>query len=150
MVELTRLVLRRFGLLAEAPPATATNEPTRAVADKIFEELRDLNARRGSRLVLVYLPSIGIDDHAEWIRFVRVSADRLGIPLVDIATEFQRFAPEERADLFFPVHRHLTERGNMVVASMICTAITRLSPLSERPQVVSCGHDGPRSLAPGR
>jgi hypothetical protein len=31
-----------------------------------------------------------------------------------------------------------------VVAAMICTAITRLPPLSERTQAVACGPDGPR------
>lgn len=144
VVELARLSLRRLGLLAAPPRETATDEQTRHVAAKIFEDLRDMNAQRGSRLVLVYLPSIVPNDHAEWSRFVHVTADRLGVPLVDVWSEFQRFAPEERAGLFFATHRHLNERGNAVVAAMICTAITRLPPLSERTQAVACGPDGPR------
>jgi hypothetical protein len=103
-----------------------------------------MNARRGSRLVLVYLPSIAPDDHAEWSRFVHVTADRLDVPLVDAWSEFQRFAPEERAGLFFTTHGPLNERGNAVVAAMICTAIRRLAPLAERPHAVACGPDGPR------
>jgi len=148
LVELLRLSLGKLGLLADSPPEV-TDEQTRTVAARIFEDLRDLNARRGSRLVLVHLPSfrrVPVEVDAEWAHFVHVTADRIGVPVIDVQAEFQRLALEDRKALFFqqPDNRHLNQRGNEMAAGVICRAITRLPPLSDRPGTVACGPDGSR------
>ena len=147
LLELLRRSLQKLGLLADSP-AAVTDEQARGVAAKIFEDLRDLNARRGSRLVLVYLPSFRgrASAEEEWVRFVHITADRLGLPVVDVRGEFERIAPERRQALFFDQQDnwHLNRRGNEVAAATICRAVLRLPPLGDHPGTVACGQDGSR------
>ena len=116
--------------MAPAPEGMPRAE-TQAAAAKIFEELRDLNARRASRLVLVHLAyRDGLPETPEdtdWVRFVHDTAARLGVPLLDVQREFRRLSRDEVAPLFLP-DGHLSGRGNEVVAEMICRAVTAALP----------------------
>ena len=121
--------------MAPAPEGMPRAE-TQAAAAKIFEELRDLNARRASRLVLVYLayrdglPETPED--TEWVRFAHATTARLGVPLLDVQREFRRLSRDEVAPLFLP-DGHLSARGNEVVAEMICRAVRAVLPAEAAP-----------------
>jgi hypothetical protein len=114
--------LRRLGIQpGNAGPAVLEEADVRAAASRVFEDLRDLNAAKGSRLVLVYLPESGDrtnPDTDRWRAFVASEAGRLDVPFIDLVETF-RALPADAAQQFFviPYRRsHYNEGGNAWVA----------------------------------
>lgn len=116
------------------------NEETRNVLVKIFEELKYLNEKHSSKLILVYLPhpSDLLDNGpAEWIQFVERTSRALDIPLIDLLSHFRSLPYEDTVNLFIPKAElnypgaagHLNDQGNEVVARMIYKELKKdLSP----------------------
>jgi hypothetical protein len=100
------------------------DEHVRAVAGRIFEELRDMNAAKHSRLVLVYLPRTGDrNDPASdpWRAFVRQEAARLSVEFIDLVEEFRTLPLDDGERLFMIPYQpsHYNASGNAWVARQL-------------------------------
>lgn len=124
-------LLRRLQARGErGTPVPADSPPTRAVVARVIAELQRQHAARGSRLVLVLLPTAyeldGMtEDAADWTRFLADEAASLGATYLDLFPTFRALEPAERASLFlaegqvsYPAAAgHYTAAGNGLVAS---------------------------------
>jgi hypothetical protein len=100
------------------------NEKTQKVLEKIFEDLKRINAQRASTLVLVYLPTFGeLKDRdpgsREWSGFLEQVSRSLEIPLINFFSECQSLPPNEIANLFIPSNEHFSDVGNGFVARVV-------------------------------
>lgn len=129
MVQLLAGVLGRDRAV-EGSGADADDVKTREVLSLIITELEQLNREHSSRLVLVYFPVIDElrgEAPRDWIRFFEQEADRHGLPLIDLVTEFRSRPTDAMADLFIPeggmdypaAAGHFNEAGNRFVADLI-------------------------------
>lgn len=120
----------------EPRPADAEPESWK-VAAAMFEDLRDLNTSRGSKLILVYLPTR--EDRVAgqvdpWRKRVRALAEAAGIEFLDLVEPFRDVPLADVDSLFIPPGRmdyayaagHYTAKGNAWVAR---TLQARLLPL---------------------
>jgi lysophospholipase L1-like esterase len=123
-LQLLRPLLQR---VRRTPPAPTENRDLPRLVSAVFAELRDLDARAGSRLVLVYLPMR--PEHAGALdprlpRLARRTARRLGIDFADLLSDFQRLPAAEAESLYLRPgdvaiaggEDHFNERGNAWVA----------------------------------
>lgn len=124
-VRLARAVAGKLG----KPPALSTldGEAAQAVAGRLFETLQALDRARGSRLLLVYLPTPADFRTCEsdlWRAFTADKARALGVPVLDLVAALRRL-PAAEADRFFikssETHYfgaagHYTAAGNAWVA----------------------------------
>jgi hypothetical protein len=89
---------------AGKPVAQDPSEDERMVFDKIVERLKDINHKKNSSLVLVFLPTWRDYDpagpSAPWRRFLREEAARRGVVLIDLIEEFQKL-PVTTKDAMF-------------------------------------------------
>jgi hypothetical protein len=112
-------VLNRF-----APPLPGTADKdveTKTLLRAMFAELKRVNAQRGSRLLLVHLPTLselgGIDP---WNDFLADAARDEGIPLVDALAAFR--ARTEAKSLFLfetTAASHYNAAGHALVADVV-------------------------------
>jgi len=135
--------------------AGLNDEQTREIVGKILDELQATNRKKGSVLVLVYLP-VKEDYQARtpgpWRRFIRQAAAKKGIAFVDLIEELQKVAPEDIDSLFlghdvmgFPdAAGHYSVKGNKLIAKMlharlieIPEAAAKLSGRAEAPRPTS-------------
>jgi hypothetical protein len=135
-VKLVRALVPRSGDRPLAAPG-AEEGPWREVAAKIVQELAALNRAKGSRLVLVHLPTIADYsgcDAEPWRRLMREQARALGLPFVDLV-ESLRQLPAERVPAlyldgsnsrFYGARGHYSAAGNAWVAREVQG---RLAPL---------------------
>jgi hypothetical protein len=138
MVRHGRAALESLGISPGALPGRLyDDEQVKAVAARIFEELRGLNAAKQSRLVLVYLPRTGDrDDRASdpWRVFVQGEATRLGLPFIDLVEEFRKL-PLDDGERFFAIPyqpSHYNVSGNAWVARQLRTRLfTPAGPVNE-------------------
>jgi hypothetical protein len=131
LVQFGHSVLDRLGAQSIAPEWRVMDDnAVRAVSAKVFEELRDLNAARGSTLVLVYLPRTGDSSEGgstwavpsdDWRAFVRREADRLGIRFIDLVEAFRELPLDVGEQLFIEPYQpsHYNTRGNAWVAQQL-------------------------------
>lgn len=132
-VELLERVSRKIGF---APGDTdpllkkKTNEKTRDVLGKIFEDLKRLNEEHSSKLALVYLPTLDEikgNDPQEWMIFIKMESSALGIPLINVLSTFRSLPYEDVVNMFIPKGQidfpaaagHLNNQGNEFVANVI-------------------------------
>jgi len=100
----------------------ARDQATQKIVARMFENLRNTNRQKGSRLVLVYLP--GPSDYrinettAAWRAFVQGEASRLGVGYVDMVAELKRLTPDSSVTMFAP-NLHYTVLGNEFVAAAL-------------------------------
>jgi hypothetical protein len=130
-------VVRGLFRLDDPSAVAARNErldqQVREAARRLFAELARVNAAKGSRLVLVFLPGawdyMGQPGTEPWRTFVREEAARQGIEFLDLVDELRRIPPDEVAALYAP-NRHFSVAGNAWAAE---TIHRRLQPL-DRPR----------------
>jgi hypothetical protein len=131
-VELIGLLRRRIS----GPPAAATgsqsDEHLRALADRVFLELKRLNEAKGSRVVLVYFPMASDYLNASsdpWREHVRQSARALGVGFVDVVEAFRRMPPADVAPMYIrPWSGHYSPQGNEFVARLLYEEIRSATP----------------------
>jgi len=104
------------------------------IARAIFEDLRRLNVEKGSRLILVHLPTLrllGAPDR--WRAFLADVARDLEIGWIDVTGVFAALESEDQAKLFIPQGAldypgaafHLNEEGNALAARVIAEALSK-------------------------
>lgn len=94
---------------------------TKEVVKYIIEELKEKNAAKNSRLVLLHLPMRSdflSDESHEWLEFMRVSAKERGILFIDLFDEFRAYPPQEMRSLFNP-DSHYSPKGNRFIADAL-------------------------------
>lgn len=155
--EAVRRLRRSFSEGGEAGPAVPANRHANKlaadreaaiVASKLLQDLKALNEARGSILVVVYLPTLSDrgPDTAFWTRVVEAECETLGIPFVNLVTEFDRMPDDEAAQLYLlPDLGHFNRDGNAYVARLVYQRLTRLPEVSR----VLFATDGPRSGTAG-
>jgi hypothetical protein len=134
---LTRVLRRIFILTTDSIPQKERDDHARTIMKKIFEDLKRLNGQRGSKLVLVYLPTKdelegNALQHAwtapeEWIKFLENEAKALDIPIINMFREFRSLSRTamlhsfiQRGELSIPnAEGHLSNEGNEFVAKVL-------------------------------
>jgi hypothetical protein len=111
------------------------------VAGKIVQDLAALNRAKGSRLLLIFLPTItdySSCDADSWRRFMRDQARALSLPFVDLVESLRQLPPEQVPALYldgshrhyFGARGHYSAAGNAWVAREVQR---RLAPLIATP-----------------
>src|SRR5262249_3191869 len=144
-VELLERISRKIGFAPDDTDLLSEkkrNEKTREVLRKIFEDLKRLNEEYSSKLVLVYLPTMGeVGGNApeEWIHFLETESRDLDIPLINAISIFRSLPYEHVADMFIREGQidyrdaagHLNDRGNEFVAKAIYEALANQPALAQ-------------------
>jgi len=130
--ELLARLLGRRAVPADEPVLGALEVGELAV--KAVETMRDGDAARGARLVVVWLPTL--DEHRpgdldrlreQFLARVRAA----GVDAIDLVPEFRR-VPADEADALFLVEpdaggRHYSERGHEFVAARLASRLAESS-----------------------
>jgi len=140
-------LLRAFRMLFSLTPPKRTSwlddPPSRQAAEQIVSRLARLARERNDLVILVRLPTV-LDFRPVRKQLpqqaIRQFADRAGIPLFDLATEFQALSPDEDRGLFIQpkeshvqgVVGHYSPRGHEVAASSILERLLGLPEIQER------------------
>lgn len=125
---------RGKGQAAKRRPQVDT---VRMVMAHLVAELAQLNADKGSRLVLVYLPvntDFQNEASAEWRRAMRAIADSLGVPMLDLVAAQRKLDRERMKELYIPhgniafhaAAGHFTVEGNRWAAQLIAAGLDSL------------------------
>lgn len=125
-VHLGQAVAAKLGPNRQSLPA-ADDDKWQPVVRKIVEELVALNRAKGSRLVLVHLPTrqdYRACGSAGWETFLAETSRQLDVPLFDLIPDLSELPPGEVDGMFlapgqvqyFGAAGHYTERGNAWVA----------------------------------
>jgi lysophospholipase L1-like esterase len=131
-VELLNNVVQKIRV-ATAKPYQLTegerDEKTREVLRKLFEDLKRINKQRSSTLVLVYLPTLSELEKGPraWTAFLEQESRTLGIPFINLFSEFRSLPNYEQARLFIAKGElpyaasegHFNAAGNEFVARAI-------------------------------
>jgi len=126
------------------PPRADTADPLRPVVAGVFESLRELHRRRGSTLVLVYLPMQA--DYAEvrdtdaWRTFIRDEAQRAEIAFVDLVDDLRTIPSHELGSYFIKAGEstygrgegHYTVRGNDFIARALYRKLVAIEAVAAR------------------
>jgi hypothetical protein len=116
-------------------PVSAPSEPDIDMHElfnlswRVFDELRRLNERQDSQLVLVYLPMRGdyLDTRDSWRLSMQREAKHRGAVLIDLVEALQQLTASEVADLYIPdgsldypfADGHFNAAGNAWVAEQL-------------------------------
>jgi hypothetical protein len=111
-------------------PKAERNGKLHEVLHKLLEDLKNIDEQRSSRLVLVYLPTdheLGDNGPREWTEFLKEESRSLGIPFINLFSEFRSLSENDLVKLFIPrgqltyrgAEGHFNEAGNMLVARII-------------------------------
>lgn len=136
--------LRAFTLLerwrtpeaAVTTQTSSTSDPLFPVVSGVFAELARVNRDKGSRLVLLHLPTLpdyASDGAHKWRALVAREAERLGVGHLDLIAELRALPPKEAEALFIPAGDgavagapgHLSVRGNSWVAEHVLRYMQR-------------------------
>jgi hypothetical protein len=139
-VEFLNRVLRRISastLGSRQLTRREKDEEARKILGKVLEDLKRINEQRSSKLVLVYLPTVGElegkgpehqwTDPEEWTKFLEEESKSLEIPLINLFPEFRSLPDNEMVHLFIPkgdlpypgAAGHFNKAGNELVAKVI-------------------------------
>jgi len=116
------------------------------VVAHIVAELARLNAAKGSRLVLVYLPvdtDFQNEASASWRQAMRAIADSLHVPLIDLIPAQRKLDRQKMRALYIPkgnttyanAEGHFTIEGNRWAAEQIRAALDSLQHVSAKTAV---------------
>lgn len=117
-VELLTKMLGRFA----RSDAGRSSDDVRETSARIIADLRAVNERKGSHLVLVFLPVPTDYDRGEsepWRRWLRREAADREIPYVDLVEELRKLPEDEWDRLFDTATGHYSVEGNRRVARLI-------------------------------
>lgn len=102
------------------------DEHTRKILHEIFEDLKNINEQRSSKLVLIYLPDMDTlagETPGEWTEFLEGESRSLGVPLINLVSEFGALPYQEVVPLFISQKQmargHLSVAGNNLVSKLI-------------------------------
>ena len=102
------------------------DEHTRKILHEIFEDLKNINEQRSSKLVLIYLPDMDTlagETPGEWTEFLEGESRSLGVPLINLVSEFRALPYQEVVPLFISQKQmargHLSVAGNNLVSKLI-------------------------------
>lgn len=124
--------LRSMQLIAKVVSRIAGPDAGRPIGDvrdtsaRILADLRTMNDRKGSRLVMVFLPVPTDYDRGEsdpWRRWVRREAAAQAIPYLDLVEELRRLPESEWNALFDPATGHYGAEGHRRVARLIASKL---------------------------
>jgi hypothetical protein len=129
-----RLGLRRRSRRTNGEVMTAAD--SRTVLRWMLEELDRLHRSRGTRLVLMHLPTryeLRGGQPLEWFDFFRENGARLGLTYLNLFEPFGARGQQAWAELFLAAGEvkhpsaagHLTAAGNRLVAELLLNALTR-------------------------
>jgi hypothetical protein len=132
----SRLLTRLRRRVAGSPDKVDADSALLPVVSSIVHDLERRNRRKGSRLVLVFLPmpsdlhSARTDRWREWIARV---AQPLNIEFVDLVPELRKLPPDSVPDLFIGRKGgglgHYSRMGNKWVADRLYERLSSLPPL---------------------
>lgn len=108
----------------------ALRDSTREIVARVLDNLKESHEARGSRLVLVLLPTsyeLAGSSPETWREFLSMQAARLGVRFVDLFPAFQEMSDDARAGMFirpgevsYPsAEGHFSKAGNARVAEML-------------------------------
>jgi hypothetical protein len=106
------------------------NEKLQEILYKTFDDLKYINEQRSSKLVLVYLPrsyELQGEGPREWTAYLEEESRALGIPFINLFSEFRSLPDNDMVKLFTPrgqvaylsAEGHFNEAGNELVARAI-------------------------------
>lgn len=113
--------------------AREQNERTALVLSKLLHDLKQLNASRSSRLIVVYLPQVHDDEpHTRfWVSVLERECAALGIPLINLLEAFRGYSYQEAEELRLPGDPgHFSEKGNQRVANLVYDALRAIPDIS--------------------
>jgi hypothetical protein len=113
---------------------TKTDEETRLIALKIFEDLYKINKTKDSTLVLVYLPILSdymTDESELWRKYLQVESTKRNIFFVDLIDEFRKLPNLEVKTLFLG-DGHYTVKGNEYIAHILNKKLLSLPEVSNK------------------
>ena len=124
--------------------AAAENEAV-AVVSRMLQDLKAMNAARGSHLVVVYLPTLNDRgrDTAFWIDILGAECAKLDIPFVNLVADFDRLPQGTVSRLYLPDLGHYNRDGNQLVAELVYQRLAEIPRVSR----AMFGGDGPRRTA---
>lgn len=142
MVQLIAQLAHRTPQPSGGVPDGAEGDPLRPVVEKVFESLRDLDAQRGTVLVLVYLPveqDYGTAPQP-WRTFVHDVAARQGIALIDLVPELNDVSRQEAEKFFIGAREipyrsskgHYTVRGNQFIARALYRRLSAIEAVAAK------------------
>ena len=122
-VQLLGAIKQRLWGGAPGDGAGTTADETWRVATAVFDSLAHENAARGSKFVLLFLPTPWDYDtnlYDGWRRRAHEFSESTGVPLIDMIEELRALDEEEASGMFIPLGEegapHLNELGNRWVA----------------------------------
>ncbi len=112
------------------------DEKARQILRKIFEDLKRIDEKRSSKLVLIYLPTIwelegrggpNWTPPEVWNEFLKEESKSLDVPLINLFGKFRSLSHREMVDMFIPPEKlpypeaafHFSDRGNEMVAKVV-------------------------------
>jgi hypothetical protein len=134
---LTRLLRKSSFVTARSVSQRERDDQVHNILKKIFEDLKRLNRQRGSKLILVYLPTMdelqgnGLRHQwtpaEQWTEFLENEAGSLHIPIINMFKEFRSLSDTtmvhlfiQKGDLPYPsAEGHLNNQGNEFVAKVV-------------------------------
>jgi lysophospholipase L1-like esterase len=125
----TMQLLSKVVALTRPAPARRPTADVRTIAARMIADLRAVNERKGSRLVLLYLPIPSDYDRGDsepWRRWLRNEAAREGLPYVDLVDEWRQSTETEWQALFSGESGHFSVAGNRRVAERIGAELDRV------------------------
>lgn len=108
-------------------------EQTRRVLRKIFADLKQVNEKQSSHLVLVYFPvesELTTEVPREWIDFIEAEAAAQNIILINFFDDFQSLPHKDIVAMYRKKDGHFTERGNEFVAKILYEKLSHHPNLS--------------------
>jgi len=138
-VALMRRVLFRNALQADGAISPAILD----VADRVFDQLAELNRKKKSQLVVAFLPTEGEyrQGMPDYIAKLKKNVLGKGIMWIDLMDDFRRMPAEEAQRLFLtegdiPRYKsaagHYTNEGNDLVARLLYRRITEIPAVAAK------------------
>jgi hypothetical protein len=131
--ELLKSLGKRFGARDKDEDHAHFDARLWEVAAKVFERLDAMNRARGSRLVVVYLPTwedYSWHESDPWRAELRAASQKIGFAYVDLVPEFRELSLDRMKPLFIPAGsagaRHYSVAGHQWVADRLAAALVPL------------------------
>jgi hypothetical protein len=134
--QLIDAIRKRHGTSSKDVDYAHFDQRTSEIAVKIFERLDAMNRQRGSKLIVVYLPTwedYFWHESDPWRADVAAASKRAGFTLLDLVPEFRSLPLDEVKRLLIPEGspgaRHYSVAGNQWVADRIHSFLDTLPAL---------------------